>query len=258
MLEAGLAIDFHEIRAQVADYLFGTREGNFSKLQLERIESCIRSGLRKAYYPASVDPAMHHDWSFLTPTLVLKIDSGSANYELPADFGGFCGDSLSHESSSDSNAWPPVLKTTPDDILARRSHNTTASGYPMFFAERPKSNGGLSGQRWEVMIFPDPDSTYILAGQHRINPHALTSYQKYPYGGPEFSQTILEACLSEAELLDGQPGAHKQEFLTCLRASIEIDRRAHRGRWLGNNGKTRGAIPDWYRFENLTPRTWDT
>lgn len=238
MPESTLAVDFAEIKAQVTYLAHGTRDtSSLTSEEQANIDSIIRNGLRKFYYPQIVNAQYNHDWSFLKPVFTLVTVSGKSDYTQEGDFGGLAGDL---QFSPDDNQGGPILKVPENTILEMRSWSTDTSGAPSHYAERPVRSGGLESQRWQIMLWPEPDGEYELKGRFRVSPNALTATQKYPYGGVEHAQTILEACLAEAEIqIDRQPGPHSTAFLTALAASIAYDQRGHSPDYLGYNGNRR-------------------
>src|SRR3990167_9429614 len=162
MATSNLAIDYDEILARVSFYLHGKRStSGFATEETDNLTSIIKSGLRKFYYPQLVDPALTHAWSFLKPKLELAVQASQYVFTLPDDFGGMVG-SLSF--SSGDNAVGEVVKTSPEAIDSLRSTTDNTTGYPQFYAIRPRRVMGTEGQKGEVMTWPTPDGSYTLSG----------------------------------------------------------------------------------------------
>lgn len=255
MPETGLTLTYPELQAQVAYYLFGVDDPKLiSKLEQRVLTRVIANGLRRFYYPAQADPELHHDWTFLYTQIQFKVEVGTQDYIMPFDFGGMVGP-LHHEPTD--NIRVSVIKTSAQRILMFRQMNISLSLWPMYYAERPVATGGRTSTRWQIMLWPSPSATYTFEGTQRLLPLAAGGSQPYLYGGPEHSQTIIEACLAQAELqLENKPGAHAAEFLSCLRSSIVMDQTAHAPETLGYNGASQGVNPalmrDGLHFENFT------
>lgn len=259
MSKSSLAIDHAELQARVAYLLHGVRStANLSSDETDNIASIIKSGLRKFYYPHIVDPNIRHIWSFLRVRLTLPLSSNVNEYELPDDFGGMTGEM--HFKLEDQG-YREVVKVNDNKILRLRSRNLSVSSFPMYYAERPEKATGTLGQKWILMVWPDPDGNYTLNGRYWVHPQALTSSLDVPYGGLEHSETILEACLAAAEQqIDGQQGIHTRAFERALQASIQYDQMSHRPDTLGvdtpySNAGDEGIRPDG-RYENYNVITY--
>lgn len=234
MPETGLTLTYADLQSQVGFFLFGQDDVTMiAPFDLRTLARVITNGLRRFYYPMQIMDGTIHDWSFLRTKLTLKLASGTSDYEMPFDFGGAEGD-LYHDPSD--NIKFPVRKVTPDKVLERRMYATTLTAWPQIYAERAVHKGGRQSTRWEIMVWPDPAASYTLLGTYRVLPLAPGTAQNYLYGGPEHSQTIVEACLAAAELQMGDPGVHAQEFASCLKTSIALDQSMHQPEYLGYNG----------------------
>lgn len=238
MADSTLHIDYAEIKAQVAQLLHGVRDtSGLSADDAANVESLLKTGLRRFYYPQTVNPDLRHEWTFLRPAFDLEVHDGISDYEMPGTFGGCLG---SLHFDEDDNTHGPVRKVDEDQIVYLRSYSNSASGNPTCYAERPKAGEGSKTQRWEIMLWPEPDADYTLHGRYRVHPQALTDDQQYAYGGVEHSETILQSCLAAAEQQKGEAGLHTAAFMAALTGSIQFDQSNHRADWLGYNGD-RGA-----------------
>ena len=197
------------------------------------IQSYVKSGLRKFYFPA-LPGGETYEWSFLRPSVTLGLASAASTIQLPDDYGGIEG----HITVVDSDR---VLLDVPimgvgqvQQRLADASDNT---GPPLMAAVRPKKGPSHDrGQRFELVLYPVADQAYSLQVRYYITPNALTGDRPYVYGGPEHHETILEACLASAEQRgDDAIGTHSMLFQERLAASIRMDRR-HKPQTLGYNG----------------------
>ena len=71
--------------------------------------------------------------------------------------------------------------------------------------------------------------------RYKINPMAMSSNTALPMGGPQYAQTIIEACLSAIEISDGKKGVHSQEFEQLLIASVRHDKNASTSDYLSTS-----------------------
>lgn len=232
MVETGLALTLEEVQKQVAQFLYGTR--NLRALNAddqENLGALIKNGLRRFYYPAQIDPNLRHDWSFLISAFDFFTEVGTQDYVMPYNFGGAIGP-LHHNPPDQIKV--SIAKVTVNKILWQRQMQVTITNWPVMYAEQAVSQGGTNSTRWQIMVWPSPSAVYHLHGRMRIHPLAPNGTQEYLYGGNEHSQTILESCLAQAELqIDGQPGAHAEEFKECLLSSITLDTQMHQPESLG-------------------------
>lgn len=113
------------------------------------------------------------------------------------------------------------------------SHSAAARveylGNPKRFAVRPKSGAvtATEGQRFELMVFPTPDTAQTVNYRYNIQPDDVTAALPYPLGGAQHGETFLLSCLAQCELrIKGEPGPLTEAFKQQLAASIVMDRRA--------------------------------
>jgi len=228
MGESGLSLDFFGLRREVAFYLgLGRDKDSWSDDDLAAIDAHIRSGLRSFYNPAG------YSWSFFKPVATLAIDEDNFEYDLPDDFSFVEGDVV---IQGDLRAWA-LEKVSSTMILAAPRE---VRGFPSRYAVVPKDLGEMNGQRYSLMLFPQPHKTLELTLRYSVVPRALTTSQPFPYGGVQHSETIREACLAAAEAdSDDQLSVHRQLFQERLAASIDYDKRASTPDTLGYNGDGR-------------------
>lgn len=209
------------------------------------IEDIRKAGLRRFYYPPPLPGERYsHEWSFLGPVAELTTTEDDADYDLPADFAGMVSATLSYDP--DSVLFYYTLELTSEERV-RSALVTKYTGKPTMAATRPKALDATAGTRYEMILYPVPDGEYTIHYRYRVNPAPLTATNKYPYGGQEHGETIIEACLAaaEAKLNDGV-GVHENRFRECLAMSVSHDRRLAAPPRLGYNGDRSdgGAPPD--------------
>lgn len=211
----------------------------------------IQGGLRKFYAPEPLGKMPPVQWSFMRPTCSLNFVSGEGDYSLPQDFGGMIGLVTILTTSGVYG----TLKTVNEGMIrARRSTTQNVSGIPQQVAIRPKPQSQGFPQGWEMLVFPTPQTTYTIQFRMLVNPQRLSKENPYPYGGAQHAQTILLACLSEAEqkVQDIQNGPHQTEYLRRLAASIALDSQAGRGEHLGYSGDP--STPECYTHRGVGGR----
>jgi len=150
MAESNLSLQYEDVAKSVGRFLgFGRDMSGWSADQLGDIHEAMDKGYR--------DFLMSHDWSFLKPIGTLSLVDGTRTYDLPDDFGSPRGPF----TFSGSVAYPPVILTGEGNI---REWYQTSDGEsrPTYAAILPKAQAGTSGQRWEVVFYPMPETSYTV------------------------------------------------------------------------------------------------
>ena len=206
--------------------LFG--DGFWDEQKQNTIDRCTKGGLRDFYFCG-------YPWSFLRPTCSLDHPVGNQFIYLPDDFGGFEGPLTINTTSTTTQPWRVEWRNEGE---IRRMYSTTpqAQGPPMYATQNPiKGTEAQRGTRWQLMVFPLADQDYTLNATYYVNPDYLSGAFPYAYGGPQHSETLLEACLSKAEKLgDDQATTHSMEFQRKMQESQRIDAR-NRPQKIGRN-----------------------
>lgn len=230
-----LAVTYESLLADVGAYLgYGPDPEAFTSEQLADVEQALRGGLRQFYTPPPANGQAPHPWSFLRPVTTLSTVANQADYTLPADFAALLGNLTIRTTTS---SYLPILVVGEGQIRQGRSAWTGRTGTPTAVAQRVKPFQPGAPQRWELLFDPAPDAVYTIEYQYLVNPQALSRTNPYPYGGAQHAQTILEACLAQAELQKyDMAGVHAASFAAALAGSIQIDKQQGRGEHLGYNG----------------------
>lgn len=222
-MEPSLAVAFSGLKSDVGRYLGFGRGVDFNNVewsadQLADINRCVQGGLRSFY-------DCGYSWSFLKPILTLVLASGENTVALPDDISGPEGDAVIVASSI--MPWVKMQFRSIGEVLASENSLPDNTGPPQVLCIEPlKGTTSIEGQRFQVHAYPTADQDYTLKFQAYINPNYLSETSKYALGGAEHSQTLLEACLAEAEsLMDNTLGVHTQKFKERLEISKELDRR---------------------------------
>jgi hypothetical protein len=159
------------------------------------------------------------DWSFLKPEWQFTTSNGQWIYELPAGFVK----TLTPIFYSLADSYSPIQQTSPSDILYHRSVSDKDS-YPERFAIRPGSYDPKYGQRYEMIFYPVPDSSYTLQTHIVLMPQKLIDDADLPLGGPEFAGVLKQMCLAEAETnQDGSLGVQQQKADRMLMRAMQLD-----------------------------------
>jgi len=149
--------------------------------------------------------------------------TSTGDYRLPDYFGGAIG-----PVTFDYNeGFVPFNFTNIAEVLRQREYYN-GTGRPYMAACEPLTTDGSSGQRFDLLVFPIPDSNYT--SHFRINtlPNALvSSTNEYPFGGAMLSEAILASCLDVAESEVQQvPGIYHQRYLEALATAVIADKKA--------------------------------
>lgn len=250
-----LAAAYRDLTGDVGHYLgysrgAGNGESTWLSTQQGNIDRCVKGGMRKFYFCG-------YDWSFLKPIASLSLASSGQTILLPEDFGGIEGDLL---LTDDTRVVYRIPVT--GDTRHRHGLSPSATGEPQVVEVEPIKGTGFGQQRFQLRVWPIADQAYTLQCRYYVNPDYLSGAFRYAYGGPQHAETLLEACLSVAEiLLDDMSGVHAQEFEKLLEISKDLDRR-NKPQTLGYCGDRSDAIHSggWWRrdmptitFDGVTP-----
>ncbi len=142
-------------------------------------------------------------------------------YPLDDDFGGFVDGPVYAYNSSVSTG--PLVEADMTEIEElRRDDNET--GLPSKWAVQPRSNT-TTGQKYDLVVHPVPDSTRAIRYRHEVRPTALTdSTSVYALGTPKFHHAIEYAALADWEVLAGHtPGVWEGKYQEAMAAAIDED-----------------------------------
>lgn len=246
-MESTLAAAYADLTGDVGHFLgYGRGSDNgdtaWTTAQAADVARAVKGGMRKFYF-------CDYDWSFLRPMATLTLVDGTVTVTLPDDFGGIEGKVIV-SSSGDSIGYTLDVGGI-GAVYHAATLDPDAVGQPELMCVEPlKGTTHLAGQRSQLRFFPTPDQDYTIQATYYLNPNYLTGSLPYAYGGPQHAETLLEACLSVAELIkDDTVGIHAFEFDKRLQISKDIDRRnkpQHMGYNLDRSdcrqGMTRGSV----------------
>jgi hypothetical protein len=221
--ESTLSITRSALQLAVAD--FANVAKNYAlptdTADLARVNRAIDSGLRNVYWPALVlGEASAHEWSWMRPVRTFTTSADYWSYQLWADLGGIEGE-LTFAAGQSYR----VIHIRGENYVRQLQQTNAGSGIPRYAAVRGYDSG-LSGQRYELILWPTPDAAYDLTARININPDALASDNDYALGGPALAETILQSCRAAADrIFNDNVGAEHALFIERLKSSISLDRR---------------------------------
>lgn len=108
---------------------------------------------------------------------------------------------------------------------------------PAYAAVTPRPFDPTVGQRFDLILWPQPGSVYHLTYTKVVLPNELSAANKYAYGGAQHAETVLASCLAvaEARLKDQPGGPLAQDYMRRLEAAIAADTR-NKAYYFGYNG----------------------
>jgi len=227
MSESGLSIGAADLRAEIGYFLgYSRTASNWSTGQLAEINAIMQSGIRRVYYPPAITQEISgYEWSWLRPTTTLEIESGISDYDLPDDFGRLVGCLYYPENEYRQ----PISIVSVGKILALRSY-ATKTGAPIYGAVRFKASDRTTGQRQEILLYPEPDQDWTdddaLKYEYEAYSGPLTDDYPYPLGGMKLAELYIESCLAVAESrMDENLGVHTPQYQALLVDAIARDRK---------------------------------
>ena len=238
MAESTLTLTVDGLRGDGGSYLGWSRDASrWSAKKLEDLNECLASTLRKFYFQASVRPQdPPHQWTFLRPVARIHLVSGEKEIPLPDDFGGFEGRATIQVAGSSGGGYCPIEQFPEERIRALYAANDSSTGRPAVYADTPRPRTTkVRSSRSNLLIYPIPDQDYQFYVPYSILPDFLTIEHPYPYGGAGHAETLKAGMRAACELYeDGEAGEQTANYLQCLAASIQYDRR-HQPKTLGVN-----------------------
>lgn len=193
------------------------------------------------------------------PVITAKTFSITANgaYRLPDDCGGVSG-RVTFDSGE--GYWQPIPMASETQLRSMLQASTT-TGRPEMCAIRPLaiSDSGAAGQRFDLMVWPIPDTNYPLWFKQLPLVDALSSSSTYPLGGMAHADTLRASCLAAAEMGKlRQRGPKWQEFMDRLSSSVQHDKQSMTPETLGVvRNPAMDTEKSWYYLRNhsVTPPT---
>lgn len=235
--ESSLNLPMTELTGEVGFFLgWGRDSAKWSTDKTKDVKECVSSALRRFYYNPMVDVRDSiHNWTFLKPVATIHLIANSSTAPLPEDFGGFEGLATVSQDGLSGAYWP-LKQVSEEQIRVRYAAFPAVTGRPVVYAEKQiRGTNATRSNRSEFYVYPLPDVNYVVQMPYYFLPEYLTVNNPYPYGGAAHAETMKAGCRAAAELfLDGEKGPEDANYLQCLAASIQYDRR-HQPKTLGLN-----------------------
>lgn len=119
---------------------------------------------------------------------------------------------------------PARIAIVDEASLRQLEQTAPKSDLPNYAAIRPKRSEGTGVQRWEVLFYPTPNDDRTLHYRYSVAPPPISADRKWPYGGKQHAETILQSCLAVAEERETKAqGPATARFMERLAASIQLD-----------------------------------
>lgn len=248
----GLEVNKAQLKRIVGQAMtFGANPAAWTHGQTVEVSEVIRGGLRKFYQPMTLPGERSpHNWSFLQPLFTMALSDGGSVYDLPDDFALIKG-SVTYEAGS--SVLYPSIEQASEETVRYRLQREEASSRPSIYAVRPKKSDETVGTRYEILFWPVPEQDYNVTFRYAINPDQLKDDEALPLGGQPHAQTIIEACLAEAESKSGSGNSRQKKFEVCLVSSVGHDREASAPDFIsdsrGNSDGLDREFGNWHGYD---------
>lgn len=240
MAESTLSITYTDLQAEVGAFLhYGQDPDNWSADETKRVDRFIQAGLRQFYYPPQMEGVeLGYTWSFMYPTTTLTTADGTRAYDLPDLFQQIDGEFHYEEDVF----WQSISHVSEARMLELIEYSDDEDK-PRYFTTRAKDSTGATGQRFEVLFWPKPDAAYTLTYRYKAYAGKLDAVTyKYPLGGMQYGECIIESCLAIAESRgNDEAGFHQTQFARLLAAAVAQDRRQSARRYGDMGGHEDGS-----------------
>jgi len=227
---ASLILTFSDLHNRVARYLGTYGTSGASGSDLTDAKEAVHQGYRR--FLGAIDG---HQWSFLKRSASISLISGQWQYDLPNDFTEL----VVPFHFSVNSGYPPPDERSEDFIIQARAESSPSS-YPEYFNIRAGTYSKETGQNYEVIMWPTPNSAYVWIYSYLIFADKLSGDDDIPVGGPEISEVIAQCCLAAAES-EIEDNIGKQEGKATKMLAEAVKKDANRSpRNLGYNLDGRG------------------
>ena len=159
-----------------------------------------------------------YKWTFLNGYTSLSTQSGQQKYPLPEGYRGM----RTPFTFTDIVGFPPPTERTVDEIMEMENYGEYNS-WPQYFAIQAGQFTKEVGQRYEVIFWPKPDSSYDLFYSYYIMPQKLEANADIPMGGPDFAECFMQMALGVAEEEKDEVGDGTQMKAAALQLSALIE-----------------------------------
>lgn len=219
MANSGLSTTLEELRDTVSAFLgYGPTP---AADRLAEIDTYIRAGLNRFYYPPAVQGTeAGYSWSFLKPIGTLTTAIAAAAQDLPDALERVVGDF--YYAEADHRRSVPQVSEERYRALLSRSED---AAQPQVCRVRHKLHDANKGKRMEVAWWPIPDAAYVLTYHYEANSDPLDENNRYPLGGALHAELLTQSCLAVAEQrANDERGIQTAEFERQLIPAIQRDR----------------------------------
>lgn len=153
--------------------------------------------------------------------LTFRVKRTPANYELSEGVSRIVGGL--HYASNEYLS--KIIIISISRLLEMRA-SSSLTGNPQYAAIRYKTSDQTTGQRQEILFYPEPDSYKVLSYEYEVYQGGLSDAQPYPLGGMKMSELFVESCLSVSEQRGNDlVGLHTNQFQLLLVDEIARDQR---------------------------------
>lgn len=148
--------------------------------------------------------------------------TSTGDYTMPDNFGRVD----SPVTYEDNTGWLPLGKSSEFRIRELRMRDVLlGAGQPLYYATRSRPVDMTTGQRFEMMVWPEPSAVMTLKYRYVVLPDNIDATNLYHLGGMAHTETVLAACLAASELhLDDHEGPFSEDFRRRLVSSIDFDK----------------------------------
>jgi hypothetical protein len=210
---ADLKLTFSDVYGQVSDFLgLGLSP---TGADLTKVKDLVYRGYRRFLTPMNPKTGYPHIWTFMKQNGIVKTKGGQYIYDMPIDFDSF----YSSPSLEAGENYPNPSWASEYQVKTARNESET-TGYPLIFNVRAGKYSKETGQRYEILFWPDPDAVYQYEFRYLINPIKPDGDDDVFIGGVRESEVILQCSIAAAELQEdeklGVQEAKASQILTEL------------------------------------------
>jgi len=254
MAESTLSLGYPEFASAVGRFIGWTGDSDvWLEDETADIDEIVQTGLRQVYLPPPVSRKVHQ-WSWLKPTTALATVADQENYDLPDDNSGTISNYMTFTAD---DPWSPIEIIGSGQMRAYRSRSES-SGVPKFAAISPKAGTGTTGQRFEIIFWPTPDSVYLLGYSYTALQNKISTASPYPLGGMQYGELFKASCLAEAERkFKKVRGIMWEDFVTKLASAVSLDEQQSSPKTLGvMHGEDEDPWPTKTYLVKYDGQTW--
>lgn len=253
MLDTELRTSYSKLQSELGFWLGYGRGAEFSEVAWDAyttrtLVSLIEGALRRVYTA--------HKWLFLKPNTEFTLASGANTIPMPLDWAGHESEAILQLDSSGAAPYCTIPWVGPQRVRVMLGEFPSVTGPPEMIAEEMLRGVKVDlPQQGQLIVYPVADQAYTLNIEYYMMPPAALAKLPYVYGGPQYSQLFIDACLCEGQnLLFGRLGDRQAIYNESLAVAVELDMR-QKPRNLGLN-TTREREPGTQRRRGLAGTTW--